>query len=281
MSRLKAVSNKAVLVCMLLLTWLIPDAGWAFKTDDQGHGGITRDALRDVSITINGETLKFTDRAAVEVRKANFAVDWHQLAADYHFDDESLPMGSQRINTLRTQVITAAIGGDGGAARTALGGALHTIQDFFAHSNQVNAALPIPNFGSDVLAALPTTTATCLADGATLIPRVGLTTGYFKFGSGLCAPSGKCNHGDHGFCTAGIIKDELTDEQWKNEVPKGVREIFEKVVELGGTISGEHGIGWVQRRYMDIKFPAMHLDLMRGVKAVFDPKGILNPGKIF
>ncbi|MCW3124926.1 MAG: dehydrogenase [Bacteroidetes bacterium] len=88
-------------------------------------------------------------------------------------------------------------------------------------------------------------------------------------------------HAGDGNVHVRIIKDELTDDQWKNEVPKGVREIFEKVVELGGTISGEHGIGWVQRRYMDIKFPAMHLDLMRGVKAVFDPKGILNPGKIF
>ena len=88
-------------------------------------------------------------------------------------------------------------------------------------------------------------------------------------------------HAGDGNVHVRIIKDDLTDEQWKNEVPKGVREIFEKVVELGGTISGEHGIGWVQRRYMDIKFPAMHLDLMRGVKAVFDPKGILNPGKIF
>jgi glycolate oxidase len=64
-------------------------------------------------------------------------------------------------------------------------------------------------------------------------------------------------------------------------VPKGVREIFEKVVELGGTISGEHGIGWVQRRYMNIKFPSMQMELMRQVKAVFDPRGILNPGKIF
>lgn len=88
-------------------------------------------------------------------------------------------------------------------------------------------------------------------------------------------------HAGDGNVHVRIIKDQLTDEQWKEEVPKGVREIFEKVVELGGTISGEHGIGWVQRRYMDVKFPAMQLDLMRSVKAVFDPKGILNPGKIF
>ena len=88
-------------------------------------------------------------------------------------------------------------------------------------------------------------------------------------------------HAGDGNIHVRIIKDDLTDDYWKNEVPKGVREIFEKVVELGGTISGEHGIGWVQRRYMDIKFPAMHIELMRQVKAVFDPRGVLNPGKIF
>jgi len=79
-----------------------------------------------------------------------------------------------------------------------------------------------------------------------------------------------------------IVKGELSDEAWKTEVQgKGVREIFQKVHELGGTISGEHGIGWIQRPYMDIKFDEAHLDLMRGIKKVFDPNGILNPEKIF
>jgi glycolate oxidase len=59
-------------------------------------------------------------------------------------------------------------------------------------------------------------------------------------------------HAGDGNVHVRIIKDELSDEYWQNEVPKGVREIFEKVVALGGTISGEHGIGWVQRRFMDI-----------------------------
>lgn len=88
-------------------------------------------------------------------------------------------------------------------------------------------------------------------------------------------------HAGDGNVHVRIIKDELSDDYWKNEVPKGVREIFEKVVALGGTISGEHGIGWVQRRFMDVKFSEMHLNLMRSVKKVFDEKGILNPGKIF
>jgi len=46
-------------------------------------------------------------------------------------------------------------------------------------------------------------------------------------------------------------------------------------------LSGEHGIGYVQRPYMPIAFPEVTLTLMRNIKKVFDPKGILNPGKIF
>jgi glycolate oxidase len=50
---------------------------------------------------------------------------------------------------------------------------------------------------------------------------------------------------------------------------------------MGGTISGEHGIGLVQKPYMDLAFSPTGLALMQGIKQVFDPKGILNPGKIF
>jgi glycolate oxidase len=51
--------------------------------------------------------------------------------------------------------------------------------------------------------------------------------------------------------------------------------------ELGGSASGEHGIGLVQKEYMPIVMPEWQLELMRGIKQVFDPRGILNPGKIF
>lgn len=88
-------------------------------------------------------------------------------------------------------------------------------------------------------------------------------------------------HAGDGNVHVRILKDKLTEDYWKNEVPKGIREIFEKVVELGGTISGEHGIGWIQIPYMDIKFREPQMQLMRQIKAVFDPNGILNPGKIF
>ena len=88
-------------------------------------------------------------------------------------------------------------------------------------------------------------------------------------------------HAGDGNLHINILKGDLTDDQWHNELPKAIRELFTEVIKLRGTISGEHGIGLVQKPYMDIAFNEVGLNLMRDIKKVFDPKGILNPGKIF
>lgn len=88
-------------------------------------------------------------------------------------------------------------------------------------------------------------------------------------------------HAGDGNLHVNIIKGELSDEIWNTVLPKGITEIFELCKKLGGTISGEHGIGLVQKQYMPIIFPKYQLELMKGIKKVFDPNYILNPGKIF
>lgn len=88
-------------------------------------------------------------------------------------------------------------------------------------------------------------------------------------------------HAGDGNLHVNIIKSDMTDDNWKTEVPKGIREIFELTVALKGTLSGEHGIGFVQKNYMDIAFSETQLQLMKSIKGVFDPNNILNPGKIF
>lgn len=62
---------------------------------------------------------------------------------------------------------------------------------------------------------------------------------------------------------------------------KCVSETFQLSVELGGTISGEHGIGYVKSQYLDYAVDKPTLEVMKGIKKVFDPNGILNPGKMF
>ena len=65
------------------------------------------------------------------------------------------------------------------------------------------------------------------------------------------------------------------------EMNRILTSLFELVYSLGGTISGEHGIGLIQKSYMPVVFDAISLELMRGIKKTFDPNHILNPGKIF
>ncbi len=88
-------------------------------------------------------------------------------------------------------------------------------------------------------------------------------------------------HAGDGNLHINIIKGSLSDDEWNNKVPLGIKEIFELCVKLGGTISGEHGIGLVQKKYLPIVQSQIQIELQKGIKKVFDPNNILNPGKIF
>lgn len=87
-------------------------------------------------------------------------------------------------------------------------------------------------------------------------------------------------HAGDGNLHVNILKGDLTEEQWNDDLPKAITEIFELTKHLGGTISGEHGIGLVQKQYMPIVFNPTQLELMKAIKNLFDPNNILNPGKI-
>lgn len=78
-----------------------------------------------------------------------------------------------------------------------------------------------------------------------------------------------------------IKKEGIANSNDDPELIQGIRALFKLVHELGGTISGEHGIGLLQKNYIDIVFDETQLQLMRGIKKAFDPNNILNAGKIF
>ena len=88
-------------------------------------------------------------------------------------------------------------------------------------------------------------------------------------------------HAGDGNLHINIIKGEMSDEDWNSKLIFGIREIFEITKKLGGTISGEHGIGLVQRQYLDIVLSKKNIQIQKEIKKVFDPNEILNPGKIF
>lgn len=118
----------------------------------------------------------------------------------------------------------------------------------------------------------------------TVVPRYELPTlleGIKTIGDKYGFKSVCYGHAGDGNLHVNIVKGTMSDSDWNTEIPKGIREIFELTVSLKGTLSGEHGIGYVQKNYMDIAFNTAQLQLMKGIKTVFDPNGILNPGKIF
>jgi glycolate dehydrogenase FAD-linked subunit len=74
---------------------------------------------------------------------------------------------------------------------------------------------------------------------------------------------------------------DRNDEDELRRARQAERELFERVVALEGSISGEHGIGFAKAPYLPLELSADVIALMKRVKAAFDPAGILNPGKIF
>lgn len=76
-----------------------------------------------------------------------------------------------------------------------------------------------------------------------------------------------------------LVVDENRSMAEEKKIEQAVREIYSHAIALGGVISGEHGIGYLQKEFMAMQFSAVQLDLMKQIKLLFDPLGILNPGK--
>ena len=75
-------------------------------------------------------------------------------------------------------------------------------------------------------------------------------------------------------------RGDTPDDEWPARGEVAMQRFFRDTVALGGTLSGEHGIGASKRGYMPVAFGDAELELMRRVKAAFDPYGILNPHKV-
>ena len=118
----------------------------------------------------------------------------------------------------------------------------------------------------------------------TVVPRAelpALIRGVKKLGQQYNFEAVCYGHAGDGNLHIRIKKQGTANSMEDAEMVKGLRSLFELVHELGGTISGEHGIGLIQKSYMDIVFDEANLRLMREIKKAFDPKNILNAGKIF
>jgi len=84
--------------------------------------------------------------------------------------------------------------------------------------------------------------------------------------------------GDGNFHVSIMIKDTPED---RRKAEEAVKDIFAETVRLGGTLSGEHGIGTSKVPYLDMELSPEVIATMKSIKTLFDPNNILNPGKIF
>ncbi|MDD5089179.1 MAG: FAD-linked oxidase C-terminal domain-containing protein, partial [bacterium] len=87
-------------------------------------------------------------------------------------------------------------------------------------------------------------------------------------------------HAGDGNIHCNLLKAGLSDELWNGKLTDAISEIFRLTVSLGGSISGEHGIGHVQRRYLPIAQSREAIEFQRRLKKALDPCGIFNPGKL-
>jgi glycolate oxidase len=75
-----------------------------------------------------------------------------------------------------------------------------------------------------------------------------------------------------------LIMTDLRDKEEMARIDKALEEMYEAAMEMGGTLSGEHGIGIAKKKFMPMEFSESAIEIMRGIKRVFDPNNILNPG---
>jgi D-lactate dehydrogenase len=86
-------------------------------------------------------------------------------------------------------------------------------------------------------------------------------------------------HAGDGNLHVNFLYDPTADPESPQRVRAAVAQLFAATIALGGTLSGEHGVGLAKRPYLSVEQPPELRDLQRAIKRAWDPKGILNPGK--
>jgi glycolate oxidase len=88
-------------------------------------------------------------------------------------------------------------------------------------------------------------------------------------------------HAGDGNVHIDVLKKDMEYSEWKKLLPELKEQIYRRAIDLGGTITGEHGVGYLRKEYLKMALSEEEIALQQRIKKAFDPKFILNPGKIF
>src|SRR6266850_4046870 len=188
---------------------------------DQTHQSITEEAIKEIDMEFFSvsKLTKSMKKAIETIADANAEVDGDQHTAAKHFDGESFPEGQVRLTGLFNDIKSSLASSNADGARKALGQALHTIQDFYSHSNWVenNGSAPnplvgqpnvvIPRLGEDIATGKGCVSCVGCTDN---IITSALTSGYYSGEDRAKPNSSKCSHGgplDFSVLSGGINKD--------------------------------------------------------------------------
>ncbi len=129
-----------------------------------------------------------------------------------------------------------------------------------------------------------TNKANLLADEDVVVPRSQITnliTGVEEISRKYSLPVANFGHLGDGNIHVNFLREDLKEESALKALAPALNELFRLAVSLGGKISGEHGIGLFKKPYFPLSVDKNYLELRRNIKSLFDPRHILNPGKIF
>jgi len=90
-----------------------------------------------------------------------------------------------------------------------------------------------------------------------------------------------CGHAGDGNIHWTVVRQEQGDEEWLQTIEDSMEDLIKLSVSLGGTVSGEHGLGFTKKRFLPLKVGDTQVEIMKGIKKLFDPENIMNPGKVF
>lgn len=89
-------------------------------------------------------------------------------------------------------------------------------------------------------------------------------------------------HAGDGNLHYNIIRlEDTSEEEWPEKMEAALSDLIDLALDMGGTISGEHGLGFTKKHYLERQVGTVQVELMKGIKKIFDPNQIMNPGKIF